>query len=94
MAMAIMSWLNQSIGINQATLGLIIIAKTKRGYGISAIASFYICQILFRSEPVVQFLRSHFVYQCAAVHYGSVVDIVLRELLAVERDACNVFVGL
>ena len=56
MAMAIMSWLNQSIGINQATLGLIIIAKTKRGYGISAIASFYICHILFQSELVVHFL--------------------------------------
>lgn len=94
MAMAIMSWLNQSIGINQATLGLIIIAKTKRGYGISAIASFFICQILFRSEPVVHFLRSHFVYQCTTIHNGSMVDIVLRELLAVECYACNVFVGL
>ena len=40
-------------------------------------SSFYICQILFRSEPVVHFLRSHFVYQCTTIHNGSVVDIVL-----------------
>ena len=43
---------------------------------------------------VVHFLRCHFVYQCTAIHNGSVVDIVLRELLAVERDVCNIFVCL
>ena len=36
---------------------------------------------------VVHFLRCHFVYQCAAVHDGSVVDVVLWDLLSHAPNA-------